>query len=436
MQSNEQKKALKKQYNDKPKNSRSQNVVPQVPKGMLSMNSQYKADKNAKLSETDTTDITHYNLNYSNRLQHQLQIEHIDLNSFKVQPCKIQGTHSHKHCPFYHNQKDKKRVGIQYSAEMCTQVERNQNCPYQDNCHKAHNRVEQLYRLDNYKTKFCSFYPNNLQQCDYGKFCSFAHSEEDIVIELIHNLDYDDDFFMFYYKTVWCPFNLTSHDKALCVYAHNWQDFRRKPHIYQYNPIPCQNWKTADFITEYHNGCADSFNCMKCHGWKELEYHPMLFRTKQCINQNCNKNDCSFFHNQQERRQIDQLSQYRVFKIVPRNRIIQNTFKTRDSSSQRSDKYTRSQEIPRHTTGDGQSQWLGGHNLQNSFYMDQDSDVSDMKQQSQTKKGNYQSTLVCIQERTDSDELKELMRKKSLSYMDDKLDADNEHVINTDIQQI
>jgi hypothetical protein len=71
------------------------------------------------------------------------------------------------------------------------------------------------WQNDNYKTKFCSFYPDALQNCEYGKFCSFAHSEEDVVIELIHNLEYDDDFFMFYYKTVWCPFNLTQHDKVM-----------------------------------------------------------------------------------------------------------------------------------------------------------------------------------------------------------------------------
>ena len=59
------------------------------------------------------------------------------------------------------------------------------------------------------KIKIYSFYPNNLQNCEYGVFCSFAHSENDILIELIHNLEYDDDFYMFYFKTVWCPFNLT-----------------------------------------------------------------------------------------------------------------------------------------------------------------------------------------------------------------------------------
>mgnify|MGYP006969956972 CR=1 FL=1 len=55
-----------------------------------------------------------------------------------------------------------------------------------------------------------------------GEYCSFAHNEGDIMIELIHNLEYDNDFYIFYYKTVWCPFNYINHDRANCVYAHNW----------------------------------------------------------------------------------------------------------------------------------------------------------------------------------------------------------------------
>lgn len=62
-----------------------------------------------------------------------------------------------------------------------------------------------------------------------GDFCSFAHHEFDIKAELIHNLEFDQDFYLFYYKTIWCPFNYINHDRAICVYAHNWQDFRRKP---------------------------------------------------------------------------------------------------------------------------------------------------------------------------------------------------------------
>ena len=86
-----------------------------------------------------------------------------------------------------------------------------------------------------FKTKFCSHYPNSIDKCEYGIYCSFAHSESDIMIELIHNYEFDSDFYMFHYKTVFCPFNLTAHDKSICVYAHNWQDFRRKPNLYNYS---------------------------------------------------------------------------------------------------------------------------------------------------------------------------------------------------------
>lgn len=54
---------------------------------------------------------------------------------------------------------------------------------------------------------------------------------------MIHNYAEDDDFYMFYYKTEFCPFNLTEHDKSKCVYAHNWQDYRRKPDLYPYEPL-------------------------------------------------------------------------------------------------------------------------------------------------------------------------------------------------------
>ncbi|CAK92377.1 unnamed protein product (macronuclear) [Paramecium tetraurelia] len=395
-----------------------QNLMPPdvIPKGMLSMNSGLKTEKNTKLNETETTDVTHNNLGFSQQLQQQVRVEHLDLGFFKVQPCKVMGNHNHKQCPFFHNPKDRKRVAVEYSADLCQYIENNSICPYGDNCNRAHNRVEQLYRVDNYKTKFCSYYPNNILQCDYGKFCSFAHSEGDIAIELIHNLEYDDDFFIFYYKTVWCPFNLTQHDKSLCVYAHNWQDFRRKPQGYNYIPQSCPNWNTNEYITEYSYGCPDAFNCTKCHGWKELEYHPILFRTKQCVNSNCNKQDCSFYHHQQERRYIEQSSQSRIFRIVPRNRIIQNVFKVRERSLQTSQRNQKSQD-----TCSDQQQWLS-HNLQNSFQYEPESDtVVEFK----NKGEHYQTALISILERTDSEELKDLMRKKSFSV--DIID-DNEQI--------
>lgn len=95
----------------------------------------------------------------------------------------------------------------------------------------AHNRVERLYHCEKYKTKFCTKFPKQLVHCDYNEFCSFAHSMRDIKTRIIHFMQKDQDFYMFYFKTEWCPFN-KEHNKAQCDYAHNWQDFRRKPHLF------------------------------------------------------------------------------------------------------------------------------------------------------------------------------------------------------------
>jgi len=46
-----------------------------------------------------------------------------------------------------------------------------------------------LYSNDKYKTKFCTQYPYNCANCEYGPYCSFAHTERDIKIELIHNYE-------------------------------------------------------------------------------------------------------------------------------------------------------------------------------------------------------------------------------------------------------
>lgn len=250
------------------------------------------------------TDVTHSSIATESIGQpSQPIIEHLDLPNFKSKPCPIPTQHNHKHCPFYHNAKDRKRPGNAFSSEICEYADNPEFCPYGEKCPRAHNRVEQLYKPEKYKTKFCSLYPNNLALCEYGVFCSFAHSEADINIELIHNYEYDSDFYMFHFKTAWCPFNLTHHDKALCVYAHNWQDYRRKPHIANYDPVPCSHWKTTDFILNYENGCPNRERCNKCHGWKEFEYHPLLYKTKPCTNKQCNKGqDCANYHSNSERR--------------------------------------------------------------------------------------------------------------------------------------
>ena len=256
-------------------------------------------------------------------------LEHLHLENYKVSMCPVSYQHNHKHCIYYHNETDRRRPNCDYTTQLCHYIAKNMDCPYGDNCKKSHNRVEQLFRPDKYKTKFCTYYPNNLDKCDYGAFCCFAHSEDDCAVDLIHNYTYDDDFFIFHYKTQWCPYNLAYHDKALCVYAHNLQDFRRKPNLFNYQPNPCPNWNVKKFIYDYQEGCPDGSSCKFCHGWKELEFHPQIYKTKPCNTSNkCKKNiDCPNFHNFSERREVSVGLNYGILKLVPKNRIIENTFK-------------------------------------------------------------------------------------------------------------
>ena len=85
--------------------------------------------------------------------------------------------------------------------------------------------------------------------------CAFAHSEDEVTVDLLHKFapalpeedknqasanknnstkENSSDFYMFHFKTVWCPYSDASHPRDACVYAHNWQDFRRKPHVFEY----------------------------------------------------------------------------------------------------------------------------------------------------------------------------------------------------------
>jgi hypothetical protein len=186
-------------------------------------------------------------------------IDENDLANFKVYPCNIYTKHNEKQCVFFHSSKDFKRIisKVNYSFELCKFAEAGRNCPNGEFCSKSHNRVEQFYHPEKFKSKFCS-HINNLNNCPYGNFCSFAHSESDIKIELIHKYEQNEDFFIFYFKSVWCPFN-HAHDKSSCVYAHNWQDYRRSPAHYQYSDNVCSVWDNKKTILNYHEGCINEY---------------------------------------------------------------------------------------------------------------------------------------------------------------------------------
>jgi hypothetical protein len=153
-------------------------------------------------------------------------IQLLDLNTFKTLPCKNANPHNPKKCLFYHEQssKDRRRAPNSYISEMCpsTQPHARKQCALQEDCTLCHNRVEDFYHPEKYKTKFCATYPDKLDSCEYGNLCAFAHHESELSINVLDKMERDVDFYMFHFKTVWCPMSDKEHQRDQCVYAHNW----------------------------------------------------------------------------------------------------------------------------------------------------------------------------------------------------------------------
>ena len=158
------------------------------------------------------------------KVSQQQYVKFLDLSKFKVEKCRnlTNGKqHNHKHCRYYHTIKDKRRlldysnVSVSeniYTPDLCDNYE-TESCPSKERCLLSHNRVESVYHPEKYKTKYCTKYPKNLSKCEYGDYCSFAHSTKELKTRLIHQMKKDADFFMFYFKTECCPFN-KEHNKA------------------------------------------------------------------------------------------------------------------------------------------------------------------------------------------------------------------------------
>lgn len=247
-----------------------------------------------------------------------MPLELLDLTRFKVEKCQYSHSHNIKCCMFYHSHKDRRRVGVNYSNEMCQR----KNCKFGDKCKKSHNNVEKIYREDFYKRKFCKHYPKNIRKCEYSQFCCYAHSEEEIRIDLYHKLPHDYDFYIFYYKTQSCPFDNFSHAKHPCVYSHSIQELRRKFSLTNYQPEMCKIHSTSqdsNFISKI-NDCSGHPDCKFSHNKNEYLYHPLNFKTQICPNNNCHFEHCSFYHHISEKRIIDDNLLYKITNVSPKNR--------------------------------------------------------------------------------------------------------------------
>lgn len=162
------------------------------------------------------------------------------------------------------------------------------------------------------KHRFCAYYPN-VVQCRRGAACAFAHTRDEVKTPLL-SIDEEEHkptsltepFFTMKFKTLWCPIG-AQHDWQSCVYAHTYQDARRKPSI-GYGPQPCPYWSKKDTRAAYSQRCPLGLRCPYSHGAKEQLYHPKYFRTVICrdLQQKCcpRQNLCAFHHKRAERRSV------------------------------------------------------------------------------------------------------------------------------------
>lgn len=237
--------------------------------------------------------------------ENQAEIKHLNLLNFKIFKCDKGTCSDMKNCLYFHSELDRRRSLIKhkYVSDLCENVAKGVHCPFQDYCKYSHNHFESLYHHTKYKKRFCNSYPDKLETCKYQRFCSYAHSEEEILIVLLHNYHYDRDFFLFHYKTHFCPFSFIPHNRSSCVYAHNWQDLRRNPYEMRTLPMQCRLWKEKTFLLHYSDGCPYGSKCEHSHGWKEADFHPLNYKRTKCEKKNCGKSEgCPNYHFDAEKR--------------------------------------------------------------------------------------------------------------------------------------
>ena len=223
---------------------------------------------------------------------------HLDLSLFKTERCPSNNPHDAKKCFYYHFPSERRRslCQVYYQKNLCPGKSDCSN----ENCNFAHNFVEQIYHVDSYKKRYCKDFVDK-GRCKYDAYCAMAHSDLELKITPLHLLPVDKNFLLFRFKKEFCPFSKISHDRFKCVYAHNWQDYKR-PYNPSIQPSLCKNWDRNKEILEYEQGCEKGFHCNFSHGWKEVEYHYLNFKRQLCkMGAECDRREiCSFLHENEE----------------------------------------------------------------------------------------------------------------------------------------
>lgn len=246
-------------------------------------------------------------LSFKNKNQKQISY-HLNLETFKTEPCQNDHCNDIKQCPFYHSIEDRRRnpAEVKYTQKLC-QFEK--NCLKKKGCKSSHNKYEVNYHPKNYRKKYCK-HIFDTTKCQYGIFCSKAHSTEEIKVELLCFMDFNDDFFLFHYKTEFCPIEW-EHNYQKCVYAHSWEDFRRNIIKYPYGNCLCQKLDSESGI------CKNFVQCHSSHSWYELQFHPLNYKKNDCDYEQCPRFFCPFLHPGESVRfrQIEQLQNFYIYPI-------------------------------------------------------------------------------------------------------------------------
>lgn len=228
---------------------------------------------------------------------------HLDLTNYKTNKCRSNQKHSKATCFNYHSDLTDKRRNLTtdyHSHIRCTDMECvNAHCKY------AHNNFEEFYHPNNYKKVLCYFYFGK-GYCKYEQFCNYGHYMEELKIEFLHLYKYDAYFFIFKFKTVLCPLIYFEHSKVNCVYSHNIQDFKRT-NVNAFIPIKCTSWKYDMGNKNYKRDCTRGMLCKFAHGWKEINYHPLIYKTKKCrytIEECKYQYKCPYYHEESEKRDV------------------------------------------------------------------------------------------------------------------------------------
>lgn len=258
----------------------------------------------------------------------------LDVATFKTVRCDGDGPSSHdsKQCAMYHHRFDRRRPPTGYSPEPCEHeflqdigagsliADDHVICPFGDQCGKCHNIVELLYHPQVIKRRLCMDMLEK-QSCPRGALCGFAHSREELeahatVFSLEEEQNPTEDFFMYRYKTQWCPLPGV-HDWDACIYAHTKRDMRRTPNA-GYSTRRCPDWEKALAMEPkdgptipYEHCCPRGSGCHMSHGVKEVLYHPSVYRMKMCSASNTcrgpRRNCCAFAHSQDELRSLSKM---------------------------------------------------------------------------------------------------------------------------------